>query len=199
MKRILILGLMVAGMAAQATIYNPTYTVTGGTIPDGNPVGTSFYGDITAPAGDTVSSLSVSFTVTGGYNSDLYAYLLSPNGTMVVLLNQAGGLTGSGFNNVTFSTGPYSSIQTAVNDGVVSGTWNAAGDLANFAGAGVNGTWTLYFADLSGGATSTLNSWSLDITAVPEPVNVALGVFGVLGCGALVVRIRRRGTGINHE
>ncbi len=35
-----------------------------------------------------------------------------------------------------------------------------------------------------GGGESTITSWSLDlITAVPEPINVALGVFG----GLLVV------------
>mgnify|MGYP001500430382 CR=1 FL=1 len=39
-----------------------------------------------------------------------------------------------------------------------------------------NGTWTLFIADLSSGEQSQLVSWSLDITAVPEPVNVALGI-----------------------
>jgi hypothetical protein len=40
--------------------------------------------------------------------------------------------------------------------------------------------------------TTTLNGWSLDITAVPEPVNVALGIFaglaGVVGLARLAVR-----------
>jgi hypothetical protein len=45
-----------------------------------------------------------------------------------------------------------------------------------------NGTWTLFIADLSSGASSQVVSWSLDITAVPEPINVALGLFsGVFG------------------
>jgi len=50
-----------------------------------------------------------------------------------------------------------------------------------------NGTWTLFFADVSSGAQSQLVDWSLDITAVPEPVNIALGIFAavfvVLGLG----------------
>jgi hypothetical protein len=33
-----------------------------------------------------------------------------------------------------------------------------------------------------------VNGWSLDITAVPEPVNVALGLFGVLFAGITAVR-----------
>ncbi len=48
-----------------------------------------------------------------------------------------------------------------------------------------NGTWTLFIADLSSGAQSQLTGWSLAITEVPEPVNVALlvfgGVFGAVG------------------
>jgi hypothetical protein len=44
-----------------------------------------------------------------------------------------------------------------------------------------NGTWTLFIADMSsGGGQSQLVGWSLDITAVPEPANVALGVFAGL-------------------
>jgi hypothetical protein len=44
-----------------------------------------------------------------------------------------------------------------------------------------HGTWTPFFTDVSaGGGTSAVNGWSLDITAVPEPANVALVVFGAL-------------------
>ena len=57
-------------------------------------------------------------------------------------------------------------------------------------GSVADGTWTLFFADdASGGGTSTLNSWSLGITAVPEPVNVALAFFGVCMAGICGVRI----------
>jgi hypothetical protein len=53
-----------------------------------------------------------------------------------------------------------------------------------FGGLNPNGTWTLFFADVSGGGgQATLNGWNLDITAVPEPVNVALVVFAVLAGG----------------
>ena len=44
-----------------------------------------------------------------------------------------------------------------------------------------NGTWTLFVADVSPGGVSTLASWSLAITAVPEPNSVALVAFC---CGA---------------
>ena len=46
-----------------------------------------------------------------------------------------------------------------------------------------NGTWTLFIADLSSGDTSTLVSWELDITAIPEPAHWALGIFAVAFAG----------------
>jgi hypothetical protein len=54
----------------------------------------------------------------------------------------------------------------------------AKGSLASSDNNNPNGTWTLFFADSSAGHTSTQEGWSLDITAVPEPVNVALAIFG---------------------
>jgi hypothetical protein len=55
-----------------------------------------------------------------------------------------------------------------------------------------NGTWTLFIADLSAGAQSQLVSWSLNVTAaeVPEPVNVALGIFA--GVFLIVILVRSR-------
>ena len=55
-----------------------------GTIPDGNPVGVSFTGTYDgAASGATVGSLTVDLSVSGGYNGNLYAYLVAPNGTLV--------------------------------------------------------------------------------------------------------------------
>ena len=94
--------------------------------------------------------------------------------------------------NITLQDGTsdHGSIQSETSGSVLSGSYNAAGTLVNFNGSVADGTWTLYFEDLSsGGGTSTLNSWSLNIEAVPEPVNVALGIFGGL---LLTVGLARR-------
>jgi subtilisin-like proprotein convertase family protein len=65
--------------------------------------------------------------------------------------------------------------------------------LSSFDGGNPNGTWTLFFADLSTGNQSTLVGWGLGITAVPEPVSVALALFGgALGVTQLVRFLRRR-------
>jgi hypothetical protein len=49
-----------------------------------------------------------------------------------------------------------------------------------YGGLDGNGTWSLFLADLSAGNQSTLASWSLDITTVPEPTAIAIGALGVL-------------------
>jgi hypothetical protein len=44
-----------------------------------------------------------------------------------------------------------------------------------------DGDWTLFFANLSsGGASGELTSFTLNLTAVPEPVGVGLWIFGGL-------------------
>jgi hypothetical protein len=66
-------------------------------------------------------------------------------------------------------------------------------DLTAFNSLNPNNTWTLFFADTSAGGENTLVSWSLDITAVPEPANVALGVFaGVLVLTGVARKVRAR-------
>ena len=60
--------------------------------------------------------------------------------------------------------------------------------LSSFNGLDPNGSWTLFLADMSGGDQSTLASWSLEISIVPEPTTVALMVFGVAGLGVWVSR-----------
>ena len=169
-------------------ISNPSLN---GAIPDGNPSGVRFYGSFNlANFGDRVLGVSVGLKLSGGYNGDLFAYLVAPDGTLVVLMNQPGtdsfGAGGSGM-NITLLSGAsdHGSIQSA-GDGELSGSYNPAGILSSFGtpdspGGSANGTWSLYFADLSsGGGTAQLESWTLGITVVPEPVPLALALVSEL-------------------
>lgn len=169
-----------------------------GTIPDGSPVGVSFTGFYDEAATDaTLDSLTVSLSISGGYNGNLYAYLVAPNGTMVILLDQPGatvgnpfGYTGSGL-NVTLSDTAAGSIQTTPETpgSVFTGAYQAVGSLSGFNGSVANGNWTLFFADeVSGGGQAQLNGWSLGITAVPEPANMSLIFLGVGFIGVIAMR-----------
>jgi len=190
-----VLTLLAAG-SARATLY--TFFNSGtmsGVIPDGNPVGAVFSGTVSGhPANWTVNyGLTVTLDISGGYAGNLYSYLVAPNGTMVVLLNEPG-TTGAGsspFGN------PASSIDITLQVGAApitasssltgGNTYSAYGSLAGFNGSPMDGTWHLFFADeVSGGGTSTLTGWSLS-SVVPEPVNVALPIFaaGMIGIGAV--------------
>ena len=183
---------MLMAVCAKGSMYSDTYTVNT-VIPSGNPVGITFSESITSgdlPAGSTVSGLSVGLDISGGYNGGLVAYLVAPNGTLVMLLNQPGvtggnpfGYGGSGM-NVTLADG-YTSIDSSSETpgSLFTGTYGAAGTLASANGSSADGTWTLFFANLdsgTGSGSSELLNFTLNITAVPEPVNVALVIFAGL-------------------
>ncbi len=208
MKKQLLIGLVLVGTLAtgRATLYYQGTGVTGdvseggvanSTIVDGNPalVIANTMDLSSAGLGSSLSSLTVTLNISGGVNNGLYAYLVGPGpsgSTTVILMNQPGyvangiGATGAGMNITLQDTGAANgSIQSETGSSVLSGTYSAAGSLSGFNGGNPNGSWTLYFADtIAGGGNATLNGWSLDITPVPEPVNVALAVFGGLFVGA---------------
>lgn len=191
MKKQLLIGTLLtllAASGARGSVYIENFAGGGsvGAIPDGSPIGVTFSGTVSDAPGLTVSELTLTLNISGGFNGNLFAYLNAPDGTHVVLFNQPGvsesnpfGATGAGM-NITLQDGGVinGSIQNETSAAVLSGSYNAAGTLADFSGAAVNGTWEIFFADeVTGGGTSTLTSWSLGINAVPEPVNNALMIF----------------------
>jgi subtilisin-like proprotein convertase family protein len=125
------------------------------------------------------------------------------------------GYSDAGF-NVTFDdtladgNGNIHFYQNAVNPGggVLTGTWQPDGEnidpqspaasfpttptafLSSFDGTNPNGQWTLFLSDLSAGNQSTVVSWGLDITAVPEPGTLALAAIG--GLAVLLLRNSRQ-------
>ena len=207
MKKLFPIGtLLVSALAANAVIYSTNWSTgfaNGGVVPDNNLSGWSDTRSVsTMPAG-TFTGLAVNLTVTGGWNGDLYAYLVHSSG-FTVLLDRVGtpGLTygygDAGFNNITLAdTGagfgtPLGNIHSYGGGGVPTGVWNpdnsattsASGSLASFLSTSPNGTWSLFVADLSGGGVSTVTSWGLqmDIVAVPEVETwVAAALAGAFG------------------
>jgi subtilisin-like proprotein convertase family protein len=167
-------------------------------IPDANVTGISSSLNVSGMYAD-ISDLSVSLNITGGFNGDLYAYLLSPDNSMVVLLNRVGlgtsnpfGYSDAGFNISLSAAGynvhDYQNYGPSFSGGQLTGSWapdrrtidpqsaasafDAAPTGNNFNayfGANPNGMWTLFVADVSGGNQSELVSWGLTIATVPEP------------------------------
>jgi subtilisin-like proprotein convertase family protein len=195
-------GLLVSASAPAALL-----TLSSGTlntaIPDGNVNGlqsTLTFNDVDF---NYVLDVNVRLNISGGYNGDLYVYLTHGSG-FSVLLNRTG-RTGSdafGYSDAGFSitlddaagtdihnyggnggaalTGTWQPDARNVNPATVLNTDPRSAFLSAFNGLDPNGGWTLFVADLSGGDQSLLVSWELDITAVPEPTTVALGIFGGL-------------------
>ena len=67
--------------------------------------------------------------------------------------------------------------------------------LSSFNGINPNGSWTLFLADVSGGAPHTLENWGLDITgtaAVAEPASIIEGGLSALLLGTVVSLFRIR-------
>jgi hypothetical protein len=185
-------------------------------VADGNPNGVFTTMTVSGSA-RSLSDLSVTLNVSGGYNGDLYAYV-SYGGVLVPLLNRVGvgssdafGSANSGFHNVTlFSTGTDVHNAGYVN-GPLTGSWQVDGrtisplsspssfdtasraTFSGYNGLDPNGTWTLFVADMSsGGGVSVLDGWSLDVTAVPEQAGTALSIFGVAVAVLRLLSCRRR-------
>ncbi len=198
MKKTTLICLIAATLSAQATIYTTNWNsgfANAGVVPDNNFSGWSDSRSVsTMPAG-TFVGLSIDLQLTGGWNGDLYAYLVHSTG-FSVLLDRVGapgvgafGYGDAGMNVNLAATG--SSIHGYGGGSVFSatptGTWltdNTSGSLASFLSTTPNGTWSLFIADLSGGGVTTVQSWGLqmDIVAVPEVETwVAAALAGAFG------------------
>jgi subtilisin-like proprotein convertase family protein len=158
--------LLALGFSAKAALY--TYSGGDAVIPDNSTIGLpETITDISEPG--SITAVTLNFTLTGGNGTDLSGYL------------RLGNLSGSPSYSLT------SLVQA--DPTISSGGVNFNVDVTSaFSGDNPNDTWTLYFADTVPGDTTTLdNGWTLNITAVPEPVNVALGIFGgMMGVLAVV-------------
>jgi subtilisin-like proprotein convertase family protein len=130
------LGSMTA--LAQSTT-NFTFAVNQ-TVPDNNAVGLTLSTNLTV-LGGTISSVTVSLDLLGGFNGDLYANLAGPNGGFAVLLNRVGvsnsasqfGYSDSGF-DLTFDDSAANSVQyyqsfsyTLNGNGQLTGVWQPEG------------------------------------------------------------------------
>ena len=212
MRKLFIFIVLAAGLATGRAALTETFSFSGinRAVPDGNPAG-MIDGRTISSAITSISSITVGLNISGGYNGDLYITLQHSSG-FSVLLNRTGKTVGdaygygdSGF-NIRFDDAAANDVhnyQASTMPGAglpLTGTWQPdarnidpadvtsastrSAYLSSFQGLSAGGTWTLFVADtVSGGGTPTLNSWDLEITGVPEPTTIALGIFGGLAGG----------------
>ena len=185
----------------------------GGVVPDGSLTGWSDTRNVTG-AGGAITDVNVTLSLSGGWNGDLYAYLVHDSG-FAVLLNRVGRTAanepgyGTGGMNVTLDDTAALNIHSVSTPGT--GTYQGDGRnlsplssgalfdatsptalLSSFNGQNANGNWTLFIADVSGGGVSTVTSWGLDIAAVPEPASLIEGSVAVLFLGGVIGVYRLR-------
>lgn len=209
---IILCGLLAIGPAHAAVTAAPFDLSWTGTlaVPDNNAVGASNTLTFNTPIWNTIQAVTVQLRFSGGWNGDLYAYLVH-HGQLAILLNRPGRTdtndSGSGSTDLValFSDTAAADVHNALpNSGPATGTWQPDGRfidpldsldttprtkmLDGFTGLDPNGDWTLFIADQGAGETATLTGWTLSITAVPEPSVALLG-----GLAVLLALRRRRG------
>jgi hypothetical protein len=160
-------GLM--SLTAQAGLYTSTDA---GAIPQG---GTTFSSEIVVSDISLPNPYVTSVNLVLTFNSTASLGYPSGSSTLSGLLTMG-----------TEVTSPYASftpVVTTLNGGQA--VYNVT-FATQFDGYNPNTTWGLVLWDTSNtGIENGLVGWSLNIEAVPEPANMALGLFGALAAGGL--------------
>jgi subtilisin-like proprotein convertase family protein len=131
-------------------------------IPDDVPTGGAV-SSLTVPSGGRIDHLRVTVNVTHTFVGDLHAWLTSPHGPRVDLLEQPGFSSIDWNGPVTFDDGAFNAIQDIPPSGApLSGSFIPNEPLATFAGEDRAGIWRLRIADDASADVGTLNGWSID-------------------------------------
>jgi hypothetical protein len=157
-----------------------------------------------------VGNLTVRYMISGGSSGDLSGDL-HRGGLLLPLPSRSGETTGAvptpsfvrgdtGFKAVALSDRPAMNSHNYGSNIVPTGTSlpESSGSTAasKFGALAATGDLTLFLSDLTaGGGQSQALNWGIGISAVPEPVNVALATFGGVVLAGIMVRsrpVRRR-------
>jgi subtilisin-like proprotein convertase family protein len=106
----------------------------------------------------TILDLDVQLSITHTRDADLDVYLVSPAGTRVELFSDVGG-SGDNFQGTILDDEAGSVITSA--SAPFTGTYRPEGNLSDFEGESVAGTWQLEIHDDRRRQAGTLDSWSI--------------------------------------
>jgi hypothetical protein len=166
---------VVFSLSAQAGLYTYNYNDSG-PIPQGGTTLPFEHAISGIPSYDySISGIELVLTFSSGYHVGPGTTI---NGTLI--LDPSGSAT-------------YASFTPSLTSAGTGGQQIYDMTFANFNGFNPNNIWALNLWDTStSGIENGLVGWTLDVTAVPEPVNVALAVFGGLLALLKLVSWRRR-------
>ena len=161
-KFLLFIILMLGGSVLNAQTFNGT----GGAIPDNGPQ-TCFNITVSGVgvSNGTYGLASVCMNITHPFVSDLEIYLKAPDGTMIPLSIQNGGL-GTNYTNTCFTSTAATSITTG--NAPFTGNYRPEGNLGSMNnGQNANGTWSLCIQDIAAVDAGSLTNWSLLFNNTP--------------------------------
>jgi len=158
-----------AGVPGTATLSSGPISVA---VPDASAAGATSTLVAALPAGASITSMTVTFSMTHTWDSDMRFNLVAPNGQILNLVNARGG-SGDNFVNTTITsvagapslaTGAAPFTGTFAPDAAIGqGPTGFVSNAANFAAlfTQTNGNWILAMRDVAGGDLGTLTSWSI--------------------------------------
>jgi subtilisin-like proprotein convertase family protein len=145
-------------------------------VPDNTPSSTSS-STLTLPTAGRVGHLRVTLTAAHTFAGDLHAWLISPAGTKVDLLEEIGhrSPTGAdGLAGIVLDDDAPTSIQSvsAAQLEAITGTYSPNEPLSLLADQDRAGAWQLHVVDVEAGDTGAITAWSL---STDEPTCAATG------------------------
>ncbi len=124
---------------------------------------------ISVPSGvGTLTDVNVSLNINHTWVSDLDITLIHPDGTRIELSTDNGD-NGDNYTNTTFDQQAATLITSAL--APFTGTFRPEGDLNTLNGKSADGGWTLEIRDDTNSDGGTLNSWSLELSAINNDVD----------------------------
>ena len=161
-------------------------------------------------AGETVTEVSVDLALTHTWVGDLTIALEAPNGQVLGLASRPGLAEIGDGSDCCGTDGDWFGLEASFSDAGLTSAEDMADvfggesffafpdttkvflgsgpDFAAFNGQAANGDWTLYVGDSAALDTGTFDSWTINISSVPEPAS-----FGLLGiAGMMLLGMRRR-------
>jgi subtilisin-like proprotein convertase family protein len=161
-------------------------------IPDDRPA-TGATSTLAVGSHGRVGALRVTLAATHSWIGDVHAWLTSPAGTTVDLMEQPGDDPGPWYSAadldaakpLVFDDDATEAIQdVGAAEATIGGAWRPNEPLARFAGEDRFGTWTLRVTDTGPDETGTLSSWSLEtgdptcaVTVAPTGLVAGAGTF----------------------